>query len=57
MPGFGARYSFLEFGDDTYFVPKMRYAISFAGDPSRRNRSEPQDSSELLTSDFQTGGL
>ena len=42
MPGFGIRYSFLEFGDDTYFVPKLRYAVSFGGDPSQRNRNEPQ---------------
>ena len=42
MPGLGIRYSFLEFGDDTYFVPKLRYAVSFGGDPSRRNRNEPQ---------------
>jgi hypothetical protein len=42
MPGAGVRYSFLEFGDDTYFVPKLRYAVSFAGDPSRRNISEAQ---------------
>lgn len=42
MPGFGIRYSFLEVGNDTYFVPKLRYAISFGGDPSRRNRNEPQ---------------
>ena len=42
MPGFGVRYSFLEIGPDTYFVPVIRYAVSFAGDPSRRNISEPQ---------------
>ncbi len=42
MPGFGVRYSFLEVGPDTYFVPVVRYAISFAGDTSRRNISEPQ---------------
>ncbi len=42
MPGFGIRYSFLEVGNDTYFVPKLRYAVSFGGDPSRRNRNEPQ---------------
>jgi hypothetical protein len=42
MPGLGVRYSFLEIGPDTYFVPVVRYAISFAGDPSRRNISEPQ---------------
>lgn len=35
MPSSGIRYSFLEFGDDTYFVPKICYAVSFAGDPSR----------------------
>jgi Putative MetA-pathway of phenol degradation len=42
MPGAGVRYTFLEFGEDTFFVPKLRYAISFAGDPSRRNISEAQ---------------
>ena len=42
MPGFGLRYSFLEFGSDTYFVPKIRYAISIAGDPARRMIDEPQ---------------
>jgi len=42
MPGFGVRYSFLAFGTDTYFVPVVRYAISVAGDPNRRNISEPQ---------------
>ena len=42
MPGFGVRYSLLELGPDTYFVPVVRYATSFAGDPSRRNISEPQ---------------
>jgi len=42
MPGFGVRYSFLESGPDTYFVPVVRYAMSVAGDPNRRNISEPQ---------------
>ncbi len=42
MPGFGVRYSFLEIGPDTYFVPMVRYVSSFAGDTSRRNISEPQ---------------
>lgn len=42
VPGFGVRYSLLEFGSNTYFAPRIRYAISFAGDPGRRNRSEPQ---------------
>jgi len=42
MPGAGVRYTFLEYGENTFFVPKLRYAISFAGDPSRRNISEAQ---------------
>jgi len=37
MPGFGVRDSLPEIGPDTYFVPSVRYAISFAGDPTRRN--------------------
>ncbi|MHB8884302.1 MAG: hypothetical protein ACYC5H_04270 [Methylovirgula sp.] len=42
MPEFGIRYSILELGSDTYFVPKIRYALSFAGDPGGRVISEPQ---------------
>jgi hypothetical protein len=42
MPGFGVRYTFTELSSDTYFVPKMRYAMSFAGDPTKRNINEPQ---------------
>ena len=42
MPGLGVRYSLTEWGSDSYFVPVVRYAMSFAGDPSRRNISEPQ---------------
>jgi Putative MetA-pathway of phenol degradation len=42
MPVFGVRYTFLEWGDNTYFVPAMRYAMSFAGNPSKRDISEPQ---------------
>jgi hypothetical protein len=42
MPAFGVRYTFTELSSDTYFVPKMRYAMSFAGDPTKRNISEPQ---------------
>jgi len=42
MPGFGVRYSFVDLGPDTYFVPVIRYAVSVAGDPTRRNISEPQ---------------
>ena len=42
MPGFGVRYSLPALGPDSYFVPAIRYAVSFAGDPSRRNISQPQ---------------
>jgi hypothetical protein len=42
MPAFGVRYSFTELSSDTYFAPKIRYAVSFAGDPTKRNISEPQ---------------
>jgi hypothetical protein len=42
MPGAGLRVSLPELGPDSYFVPVVRYAVSFAGDPSRRNISEPQ---------------
>jgi hypothetical protein len=42
MPAFGVRYSFVEISADTYFVPSVRYATSFAGDPTRRNISQPQ---------------
>jgi hypothetical protein len=42
MPGFGVRYMLTELGSNSYFVPQMRYAVSFAGEASRRNISEPQ---------------
>jgi len=42
MPGFGVRYSLTELGSNSYFVPQMRYAVSFAGEASKRNISEPQ---------------
>jgi len=42
MPLAGVRYSFLEFGSNTYFVPKVRYAVSIGGDSSRRSISELQ---------------
>ena len=42
MPGAGVRYSFLEINPDTYFVPVLRWAMSFAGDPTRRRINEPQ---------------
>ena len=41
MPGFGVRTTFTELSSDTYFVPAMRYAVSFAG-YGKRNISEPQ---------------
>jgi hypothetical protein len=33
----GVRYSFLELGDETFFAPTIRFAVSFGGNPSRRN--------------------
>jgi hypothetical protein len=42
MPGFGVRYSLPEWGEDSYFVPVVRYAMSFAGNPTARRISEPQ---------------
>lgn len=42
MPAFGVRYTFTELSSETYFAPKIRYAVSFAGDPAKRNISEPQ---------------
>jgi Putative MetA-pathway of phenol degradation len=42
MPGFGVRYLIPEWGPDSYFVPAVRYAMSFAGEPSARRISEPQ---------------
>jgi hypothetical protein len=42
MPSAGVRYSFLEINDDTFFVPKVRYAIGFDGDDSRRALDELQ---------------
>jgi hypothetical protein len=41
-PTVGFRYSFVEYGPNTYFVPKIRYALSVAGDSSRRNITEVQ---------------
>jgi hypothetical protein len=42
MPGLGVCYVLPELGPDSYFVPAMRYAMSFAGDPTNRRISEPQ---------------
>jgi hypothetical protein len=47
MPGFGVRYSFTDLGPDTYFVPVIRYALSVAGDPTRRNIRQAQISPKL----------
>ena len=42
MPGAAVRYSITEWGADSYFVPFVRYAISFNGNPAKRTISEPQ---------------
>lgn len=36
-PTIGFRYSFVEYGPNTYFVPKVRYVFSVNGDSSRRD--------------------
>jgi hypothetical protein len=41
MPGLGVRYMLFELGQDSYFVPSMRYALSIPGTGARRI-SEPQ---------------
>jgi hypothetical protein len=47
MPGLGVRYSFADLGPDTYFVPVIRYALSVAGGPARRNIRQAQISPKL----------
>jgi hypothetical protein len=47
MPGLGVRYSFIDLGPDTYFVPVIRYVLSVAGDPTRRNIRQAQISPKL----------
>jgi hypothetical protein len=42
MPGFGVRYVLTELGFNSYLEPLVRYNISFAGDPSKRNISNLQ---------------
>jgi Putative MetA-pathway of phenol degradation len=42
MPGFGVRYAFLEIGPDTYFVPVLRWALSFSGNPAKPTINQPQ---------------
>jgi hypothetical protein len=43
----GVRYSFADLGPDTYFVPVIRYALSVAGEPTRRNIRQAQISPKL----------
>jgi hypothetical protein len=47
MPGLRVRYSFADVGPDTNFVPVIRYALSVAGDPTRRNIRQAQISPKL----------
>jgi hypothetical protein len=42
LPGVGTRILFPDRGSNTYFVPKLRYAVSVGGDPLERNVSELQ---------------
>jgi hypothetical protein len=42
MPIVGARTTLLEFGDGSYFEPLVRYDLSFAGDPTKKNISNLQ---------------
>jgi hypothetical protein len=42
MPIAGARYALWEINSASYFEPVVRYAVSFAGDPSKRNISNLQ---------------
>jgi hypothetical protein len=40
LPGVGTRILFPDRGSNTYFVPKLRYAVSVGGDPLERNVSK-----------------
>jgi hypothetical protein len=42
MPGGGFRYALWEISPSSYFEPIVRYDVSFAGDPTRRNISNLQ---------------
>jgi hypothetical protein len=42
MPAAGVRYALWEINSSSYFEPVVRYDISFAGDPTRRNISNLQ---------------
>jgi hypothetical protein len=42
MPGFDVRYALSEINANSYLEPLLRYDVSFAGDPSKRNISNLQ---------------
>ena len=42
MPGAGFRYALWEISPSSYFEPLVRYDVSFAGDPTRKNISNLQ---------------
>jgi hypothetical protein len=42
MPGAGVRYALPEINSSSYFEPVVRYNISFAGDPTKKNISNLQ---------------
>ncbi|MGA8690463.1 MAG: transporter [Methyloceanibacter sp.] len=42
MPGFAVRYMLPEIGSESYFVPLLRYDVSFAGNPSKKDISNLQ---------------
>ena len=42
MPGAAVRYALLEVSPGSYFEPFVRYEVSFAGDPSKKNISNLQ---------------
>jgi hypothetical protein len=42
MPGFAVRYGLPEVSPNTYFEPQVRYDVSFAGDPSKKDISNLQ---------------
>jgi hypothetical protein len=42
MPGFAVRYALSELSSNSYLEPFLRYNVSFAGDPSKKNISNLQ---------------
>jgi hypothetical protein len=42
LSGVGVRYMLPEISEGSYFVPQVRYDVSFAGDPSKKNISNLQ---------------